>query len=428
MATNNNKPTNPPTPPSNNFSSIESLFSEAFQLFKKIFLRVLLFMLLIFGISLILFIVDVILFLLLGASLLTFNASHLLPVLLGGPLLIVLIISIIAAIVISLLYQAGVMLIISNPDKETIGSAFKKAYKYVLPLWALGLLVGLLVIPTCFLFVIPGIIISVLFAFVSYELVLGNRGVIGSMQRSVYVVKTNFWSIFGRIFLFGILSWVIFIPFSFLGIISKDLNILVSFLTLPLRFLMAFYGLCYSMVLYKQAENAISDKDKTSSLKPIVAVWLISLIFVALMIFSVFKLVTSDAFQSAFKSLNQTPTMQEQVTPMPQEPTETPAPTLAPTSAVPALPSCTNLNIREGKFASNKCYDATTLADLRYYLDRYDSVVFDLNGANDDSKITCNGSAFFAAQCDQDKKTISDDQAKLDSYTTIIQGLIAKGN
>ena len=215
---------NTPTPTSGSFPSVESLFSDAFQTFKKSFVKVLLFVLLIFGISLALIFVDFILVLLFGVSLLTFKVSNILPFLLGGPLLIILIVSIIFGIAISLISQSALILIVNDPENESVGAVFKKSFKYALPLFIAGLLVALLTIPTYFLFVIPGIVIALLFSFFSYELVIGNKGIIGSIKRSIYVIKTNFWSIFGRVAIFWILSWVIRLSFRSLFKIFGYLN------------------------------------------------------------------------------------------------------------------------------------------------------------------------------------------------------------
>lgn len=89
--------------------------------------------------------------------------------------------------------------------------------------------------------------------------------------------------------------------------------------------------------------------------------------------------------------------------------------------------SCTDFVIREGIFASDKCYTSKDLADLQYYLQRYNSAVFSQNSATSGSKITCSGSEFFKDECEEDKKEYDQALKDQEQYKGIIQGIIAKG-
>ncbi len=90
-------------------------------------------------------------------------------------------------------------------------------------------------------------------------------------------------------------------------------------------------------------------------------------------------------------------------------------------------PSCTQYNIREGEFASNKCYSQQDYNDLIYYLDRFNSAVFSYNGAVGQMSVTCNGSEFFKNQCDVNKQEKQQAENDMNKYRGIIQGIIAKG-
>lgn len=92
-----------------------------------------------------------------------------------------------------------------------------------------------------------------------------------------------------------------------------------------------------------------------------------------------------------------------------------------------AAPACKSFNIREGKFASNKCYTSKDYDDLLYYLNAYDSAANSYNGAASSSQITCDGSDFFKNSCEQDKKTMETAKQNIDKYTATIQGIIARG-
>ncbi|NMC35801.1 hypothetical protein GYA49_02035 [Candidatus Beckwithbacteria bacterium] len=89
--------------------------------------------------------------------------------------------------------------------------------------------------------------------------------------------------------------------------------------------------------------------------------------------------------------------------------------------------SCTPFNIREGEFASNKCYSQQDYDDLQYYLQRFNSSAATYNGAVASMSITCNGSDFFKDQCEQDKKDKEQAEADINNYRNTINGIIAKG-
>lgn len=128
-------------------------------------------------------------------------------------------------------------------------------------------------------------------------------------------------------------------------------------------------------------------------------------------------------------------------TPTPK-PSTTPSPTAVPTSVKKSTPAagqsqpvysnCIRKNIREGEFASNKCYSEADYEDLNYYLQRYDSAKFSLSSAEGSMRITCNCRVqqecdFFKDSCERDKQQKSQAEADINNYRGIIQGIIARG-
>lgn len=100
----------------------------------------------------------------------------------------------------------------------------------------------------------------------------------------------------------------------------------------------------------------------------------------------------------------------------------------APSSGSSApVANCTQYKIYEGEFASDKCYSSGDLNDLKYYISRYNSAVFEQNSNASSMKITCNGSEFFKNQCEEDKKEYDQAIKDKETYKTTIQGIIAKG-
>ena len=185
--------------------------------------------------------------------------------------------------------------------------------------------------------------------------------------------------------------------------------------------------------MYKDPEIS---KNPSSIIPPII----LFLIFIAA-IYTIYTSIKTEGFTNSFiKPLLQ---QLEKIVP---EPSTTPVkiknvisltPTLRPTLKPPTptkkpLPPCYRLNIREGEFASNKCYSKSVYDDLIYYLQRYDSANFDLQSALAFIKISC--SCHVPQQCESNKASCAEDQqdkaqaeTNLNNYRSIILGLIAKG-
>ncbi|MFZ2152536.1 MAG: hypothetical protein WAV41_00565 [Microgenomates group bacterium] len=104
-----------------------------------------------------------------------------------------------------------------------------------------------------------------------------------------------------------------------------------------------------------------------------------------------------------------------------------------PTSTPTKKPvACYRLNIREGEFASNKCYSRTDYDNLYYYLQRLDSAKFDLTAAQNSINITCNCRVpqeceFFKDSCTRDKAQKSQAETNINTYTTTIRSIIGRG-
>jgi len=97
-------------------------------------------------------------------------------------------------------------------------------------------------------------------------------------------------------------------------------------------------------------------------------------------------------------------------------------------STVPKQESkCSRYKIYEGDFKSDKCYSEDDLADLRYYIQQYNSAVFSANAASSSMKFTCDGSEFFKDRCSEYKKQYEDAKKDKNKYEDIVKSIIAKG-
>ncbi len=130
------------------------------------------------------------------------------------------------------------------------------------------------------------------------------------------------------------------------------------------------------------------------------------------------------------KAMEPTPTPTPLILP---SPSFTPKPTVKATSAPvvkqskPVVVSnCIQKNIREGEFASNKCYSQADYEDLNYYLNQYNSAVSSVSFYETKVRITC-GNNDFHKTCEQDKKDQQANSDNIPRYRSIIQGIIARG-
>lgn len=106
--------------------------------------------------------------------------------------------------------------------------------------------------------------------------------------------------------------------------------------------------------------------------------------------------------------------------------------TMAPTTKQPVATSkavaCTQFKIREGEFASDKCYIKSDYDDLMYYIQRYNSAISTYNGEAAQANVTCNGSSeMFKQSCEESKIAMQKAETDKQSYASTIRAIIARG-
>lgn len=137
-----------------------------------------------------------------------------------------------------------------------------------------------------------------------------------------------------------------------------------------------------------------------------------------------------NVFVKPFKQTEPVPTLAPLPTPT-AAPLKKTAPTPKPAvkqQTQPAVANCIRKNIREGEFASNKCYSGQDYEDLQYYLGRYNSSVFEKDSQEAFIKVTCPGmSEMFQKSCEEHKQKKSQAETDINKYRSMVQGIIAKG-
>ncbi|MDI6740600.1 MAG: hypothetical protein QME74_09585 [Candidatus Edwardsbacteria bacterium] len=147
-------------------------------------------------------------------------------------------------------YQQSALIRLASEDDKNIVSVLKKALGRVPALFWATFIAGLLIILGLILFLIPGVILAVMFAFVGYVVVL--EGVSGSqaLSRSRALVRGRWWPVFWRGLGFFLL---IIIPAGIAGSIVSSIigdgnntvsNLLTALFVTP-------FGLVYGYNLYR---------------------------------------------------------------------------------------------------------------------------------------------------------------------------------
>ncbi|GEM_PF-709102 len=157
------------------------------------------------------------------------------------------------SIIISSWSSIALVLAIQN-DSLTAIDAYNQSFHKINSYWWVTFLVGGITAAGFFLFIIPGIIVSVWFAFAIFVLVLENKKGLAALFTSREYVRGRWWRIWGRMIFVnifvGVIFWVILIAFGvvFTLLHIKDGSQFVS------QILYAFatpFTIIYSYLLYK---------------------------------------------------------------------------------------------------------------------------------------------------------------------------------
>lgn len=221
-----------------------------------------------------------------------------------GAVGIIILVAIVVITVVGFAFQAASFLFIDTyKTKPGFGKTFRKGFSYVLPLFLLGLFSGVLVGGAYFLFIIPGIVLAILFSFAPYEVVLRNQRVLPALRRSIQIVSANFWGIVGRILLWFIIVLVVsIIPHALLS--SKGTAGSFPLLSTVVNVALGWLGICYSIALYKQARAKVPDEKGGRLLWPIIISvigWIIGVIVLVSLLSLITFLITQGLKENKTK-------------------------------------------------------------------------------------------------------------------------------
>ena len=125
--------------------------------------------------------------------------------------------------------------------KEIFQEAWKKFGQY---LWLVILVSFFIVLSTLF-FVIPGIIVGTYLTLYSYIFIVEEKRGMGALKHSWKLVKGNWWKVFGRLFLLGIVFNIIY---TLLSSVNNLLSIVFQLLYMP-------FGIMFLYLIYLELKE-----------------------------------------------------------------------------------------------------------------------------------------------------------------------------
>ncbi|WP_332676507.1 YciC family protein [Brevundimonas sp.] len=96
-----------------------------------------------------------------------------------------------------------------NGKSVDLGSALSVGLRFFFPLFGLAILMALGLGLGFLLLIVPGVILAVIWVVASPALVVENRGILESFQRSRDLTRGNRWRIFALLVVYLVLSWMI---------------------------------------------------------------------------------------------------------------------------------------------------------------------------------------------------------------------------
>lgn len=181
-------------------------------------------------------------------------------------------------------------------------SAISKSFKIIIPYIILSIIVGMLTLGGFFLFIIPAIMITVVFSLSTYELILNNASPIQSMKNSYDLVKKNLGVLIERwliIFALGFaIGFVLGIVSAILGIIP-GMAIIAQIVTTIFQVIFGWFSIAFFYHTY------IELKEKTTVNEDVSITWtyVVGVIGLILLFLNIFVIISiGKTMYEAFSS------------------------------------------------------------------------------------------------------------------------------
>ncbi len=159
------------------------------------------------------------------------------------------------------LWSQLALIVVLRDRHEPFGlkEAFRRSRSMIGLLFTTGLLSGLLTFGAIALFIVPGIIVAILFTFAQYVLVVEGQGNMTALMRSRDLVIGRTWAMVGRITILALALWLASVVGQILfGIVGAIFNWpaeIGDILSALLNVVVAPVGVVYTMLLYESARS-----------------------------------------------------------------------------------------------------------------------------------------------------------------------------
>lgn len=202
------------------------------------------------------------------------------------------------------LQVAFILVLNGKEDMFEFGSILKKSIRLIIPAGIILLLISFIVTGGFFLFVVPGIVFSLLLSFALYEVVIEQKRGNAALRASVYIVSSYFWPIVVRLVFLWILMFLIMslLPVVLTQLFPKQ-QLIVSSVFQILNGVVSWYALAYSLTLYKQAKALGQPKTVNIRWLYVTAIlgWIAAVALAIGIIYGVTQFIRSGAAQEFFQ-------------------------------------------------------------------------------------------------------------------------------
>lgn len=198
----------------------------------------------------------------------------------------------------------------------SIGEIVRQSFDLVIPYYLVLVLCNLLVMGNYIWLIIPGLIITFLLFFAQFELVFQQKRGLSALRSSCQIVSQHFFEILGRLLVF----WLALLFLSFaIGILTSSteksgLSIFSQLTSLIIQIGSGWFGLIYSVLLYKRA-RLITNFDKKGSLLvwgvASVIGWLIIIFFLYQIFIKINQIFNFDSLRNIKGTISQAQDIQE---------------------------------------------------------------------------------------------------------------------
>lgn len=266
---------------------IKSLFTESWQLLKKVLAPIIIFNVIAIAASVAAIVMMVVGFLLIGFGAGISGILNENPLTWGfGALAMFVIFFVVIAIISSLAQIGSIIIFLEGNSKVNVVNVIKRSAKYILPLIGAGILTALIVFGGVLLFVIPGIVFSIFLSLAYYSIIDENRGPVAALKRSLFLVKSNFSAFFLRVLaLWGLVFLINVVISAMLTSIGEGANndsaiLVISIINLALQFVTTWFSVAYTTTLFKQMQKTAGKGEASLKIISILAVigWIMAIL------------------------------------------------------------------------------------------------------------------------------------------------------